>query len=141
MENERRNEGKMKERRKKERNGESWRKRKIEMSVLITLGNNFLHFECCLDFYDWFRVFVHYWMRKWHPFLSIRSGFVPRWFEKNQILWQNRLHFCGIISWFFQHPKYVFKRKNVLQTTYTDYLIETSITVNWMAGIDKGKYT
>ena len=24
---------------------------------------------------------------------------------------------------------------------HIDYLIETSITVNWMVGIDKGKYT
>ena len=32
--------------------------------------------------------------------------------------------------------KYVFKR-----TTYIDYLIETSIAINWMVGIDKGKYT
>ena len=34
-----------------------------------------------------------------------------------------------------------FKWENVLPTTYIDYLIETSITVNWMVGIDKGKYT
>ena len=33
------------------------------------------------------------------------------------------------------------REKNVLPTTYIDYLIETSITVNGMVGIDKGKYT
>ena len=33
------------------------------------------------------------------------------------------------------------REKNALLTTYIDYLIETSITVNWMVGIDKGKYT
>ena len=33
------------------------------------------------------------------------------------------------------------REKNVLPTIYIDYLIETSITVNWMVGIDKGKYT
>ena len=61
----------------------------------------FLLFECSLDFYNWFRVFLHNWIRKWHPFLSIRSGvFVRLIWKKNQILWQNRLHFCGIISWF-----------------------------------------
>ena len=43
--------------------------------LLITLGNNFLLFEFCLDFYNWFRVFLHCWIRKWHPFLSIRSDF------------------------------------------------------------------
>ena len=32
----------------------------------------FLLFECCLDFYKWFRVFLHCSIRKWHPFLSIR---------------------------------------------------------------------
>ena len=71
---------------------------KIKQKNEITLGNNFLLFECFLDFYNWFRVFFHCWIRKWHPFLSIRSGFWA--FEKNQIFWQNRLHFCGIISWF-----------------------------------------
>ena len=33
------------------------------------------------------------------------------------------------------------KEKYVLPTAYIDNLIETSITVNWMVGIDKGKYT
>ena len=31
--------------------------------------------------------------------------------------------------------------QNVLPTTYIDYTIETWIIVNWMEGIDKGKYT
>ena len=67
----------------------------------ITLVNNFLLFDCCLDFYNWFWVFLHCWIRKWHPFLSIMSGYFARliW-KKIQIFWQNRLHFCGIISWF-----------------------------------------
>ena len=30
---------------------------------------------------------------------------------------------------------------NVKSARYIYYLIETSITVNWMVGIDKGKYT
>ena len=33
------------------------------------------------------------------------------------------------------------REKNVLPTTYIDYLIETSISVNWMVGINKGKDT
>ena len=33
------------------------------------------------------------------------------------------------------------REKKVLSTTYIDYLIETSITENWMVSIDKGKYT
>ena len=33
------------------------------------------------------------------------------------------------------------REKNVLSTTYIDYLIETSITENLMVDIDKGKYT
>ena len=33
------------------------------------------------------------------------------------------------------------REKNILPATYIDYLIETSITVNWMVGIGKGKYT
>ena len=81
---------------------------------IITLGNNFLLFECCLDFYNWFRVFLHCWIRKWHPFLSIRSGFVLSWFEEKTdlvtksitFLWHYQLIFVNIY-----HPKYVFKRK------------------------------
>ena len=108
----------------------------------ITLGNNFLLFECCLDFYNWFRVFLHCWIRKWHPFLSIRSGFFAR------LIWKKSDLLIKSIMWHYQlifvntyHPKYVFKWKKVLPTTYIDYLIEISITVNWMVGIDKGKYT
>ena len=116
----------------------------ITEPVKITLGNNFLLFECCLDFYNWFRVFLHYWIRKRHPFLSIRSGFFASliWKESDLLtksitfLWHYQLIFVNSY-----HSKYVFKRKNVLPTTYIDYLIETSITVNWMVGIDKGKYT
>ena len=33
------------------------------------------------------------------------------------------------------------REKNVLPITYIDNPIETSITVNWMVGIDKGKFT
>ena len=64
------------------------------------------------------------------------------WFEK-------KIRSCDKIDYIFvalsadfvtTYPKYAFKRKNVLPTTI-DYLIETSITVNWMVGIDKGKYT
>ena len=33
------------------------------------------------------------------------------------------------------------REKNVLPKIYIDYLLETLITVNWMVGIDKGKYT
>ena len=33
------------------------------------------------------------------------------------------------------------REKNVLPAIYIDYLIETSIIVNWMVGINKGKYT
>ena len=110
---------------------------------LITLGNNFLLFKCCLDFYNWFSVFLHCWIRKWHPFLSIRSGGVRAWFEKKSDLLTKSITFL----WHYQqifvntyHPKYVFKRKTVLSTTYIDYMIEISITVNWLVGIDKGKY-
>ena len=86
----------------------------------ITLGKNFLLFECCLDFYNWFRVFLNSWIRKWHLFLSIRSGFFARLFEKNQIFWQNRLHFCGIISWFLSTHIIlnVFKRKCFANNIY-----------------------
>lgn len=70
------------------------------MFYYITLVNNFLLSECCLDFYKWIRVFWHCWIRKWHPFLSIRSGFCAKLIWKNQILWQNQLHFCGIINRF-----------------------------------------
>ena len=111
----------------------------------ITLGNNFLLFEYCLDFYKWLRVFLHSWIRKWHPFLSIRSGFYAKLIWKKSdlltksitFLWHYQLIFVNVY-----HPKYVFKRKkNVLPIAYIDYLIETSITVNWMVGIDRGKYT
>ena len=50
-------------------------------------------------------------------------------------LWHYQLIFVNT------YRKYVFKREKVLLTTYIDYLTETSITVNWMVGIDKGKYT
>ena len=79
-----------------------------------------------------------------NQFLSIRSGFLWGWFEKIQIFWQNRLHFCGIINWFLSIHiilNMFLREKDVLLTTYIDYLIETLITVNWMVGIDKGKYT
>ena len=121
----------------------SSRKRQ-EIRQQITLDNNFLLFDCYLDFYNWFRVFLHCWIRKWHMFFSIRSGFVLDWFEKKKsdfvtksitFLWHNQLIFVNTYS------KYVFKRKNVLPTTYIDYLIEMSITVNWMVGINKGKYS
>ena len=56
-------------------------------SCQITLGNNFLLFECCLKFYNWFRVFLHCWVRKWHPFLCIRSGFWVMLIWKNRIFW------------------------------------------------------
>ena len=35
----------------------------------------------------------------------------------------------------------MFLREKVLPTKNIDYLIETSIIVNWMVGIDKGMYT
>ena len=112
--------------------------------IIITLGNNFLLFEGCLDFYNWFGVFLHCWIRKMHPFLSIRSSFTARLIWKksdlltksNKFLWHYQLIFVNTY-----HPKYVFKRTNILPTTYVDYPIETSITVNWMVGINKVKYT
>ena len=110
----------------------------------ITLGKIFLLFESCLDSYNWFRLFLHCWIRKWHLFLSIRSGFFERliW-KKSNLLTKIDYLFVALSAVFFNtyHPKYVFKRKNVLPTTYIDYRIETSINVNWMVGTDKGKYT
>ena len=79
----------------------------------ITLGNNSLISKCCLDFYKGFRVFLHCWIRKWHPFLPIRSGFCAKLIWKKSDLVTKSLTFF----WHYQlifvntyHPKYVFKR-------------------------------
>ena len=71
-------------------------------------------FEYCLDFYNWFRGFLHCWIRKWHPFLFIRSGFFVRLIWKKSDLLTKSIAFL----WHYQlifvntyHPKYVFKRK------------------------------
>ena len=112
---------------------------------LITLGNNYLLFECCLDFYNWFRVFFTAELGNGIRFSpSCQGFFCVVDLKKNQIFWQNRLHFYGIIPWLLLTHiilNMFFKRKNVLPTTYIDYLIEKLITVNWMVGIDKATYT
>ena len=78
---------------------------------LITLGNNFLHFQYSLDFYNVFKVFLHCWIRKWHPFVSIRSGFC------DNLIWK-KFEFSAYsikFSWHHQlifvhtNPKYVFE--------------------------------
>ena len=84
----------------------------LQYKLKITLVNNFLLFECCLDFCNWFWVFLHCWIRMWHPFLSVRSGFRAE-FLKNQIFLQNLVSFCGIINWFLlAHVLNMFLRKN-----------------------------
>ena len=123
-----------------------WEINYITRISLITLGNNFfLLFECYLDFYNWFRVILHCWIRKWHLFLSIRPGLFFAsliWKKSNPLtklitfLWYHQLIFVNTYN-----PKYVFNRKSVLPITYIDYLIKISIPVNWIVGIDKGKYT
>ena len=98
------------------------------------MQHSFLLFECSLDFYNCFRVFLLCWIRKCHPFLSIRSVFffLRGWFEKKsdlliksiKFLWHYQLIFVNT------YPKYVFKRKNVLPRTHTDYLIEKNYFYN-----------
>ena len=73
--------------------------------LFITLGNNFLLFECCLDFYNWFRLFLHCWIRKWHPFLFIRSGFFCEvdFFEKIRFFYKINYIFVALSADFCQH--------------------------------------
>ena len=91
----------------------------------ITLGNNFLYFECCLDFYNWFRVFFTAESGNGTRFFPSGQVFLRGWFEKkNQVFWQNRLHFCGIISWFLSTHiilNMFLREKNVLPTTDIDH--------------------
>ena len=49
--------------------------------------------------------------------------------------------FVALSADFCRHISSWIREKNVLPITYIDYMIEKSITVNWMVGIDKGKYT
>ena len=114
-----------------------WIYQNINNFSTITLGNNFLLIECCLDFYNWFKVFLHSWIRKWDLFLSIRSGFFARLIWKKSDLLTKSITFL----WHYQpifvntyHPKYVLREEVFCQQ-------HILITVNWMVGIDKGKYT
>ena len=68
-------------------------------------GIIFFLFESCLNFYNWFRVFLRCWIRKWHPFLSIRSGFCVMLLGDNLTLWQNRLHFWHYQLIFVKQPR------------------------------------
>lgn len=102
--------------------------------ILRILCTNFLLFACCLNFCNiLFSVLLHCWIRKWHQFPSIRSGFCAKLFKKKSnlvikviaFLWHYQLIFVDLY-----HRKYTFKRKSVSLITYVDCLIETSIRLS-----------